>query len=231
MSHHFRISRRGVLLGGTLFGAAGLAAWARPDKLAADEKQPLELDTLVPRSFGAWQIDPHTPVVLPAPDVQAAIDRIYNQTVARTYIDTTGARVMLSLAYGRNQSDAVQVHKPEGCYQGQGFGVGPVSVHAVTLGGRALPVRRMVASRPDRLEPVTYYTLIGNVVSSTGWREKVVQLEYAVSKRIPDGLLVRVSSLGEPNEQYLVQERFLKDLIDALPVDQRHRFVGTESRA
>mgnify|MGYP006871988586 CR=1 FL=1 len=42
-----------------------------------------------------------TPVVLPAPDVQAALDRIYNQTVARTYVSAKGGSVMLSLAYGR----------------------------------------------------------------------------------------------------------------------------------
>jgi EpsI family protein len=146
-------------------------------------------------------------------------------------VNDRGERIMLSLAYGRNQTDAVQVHKPEGCYQGQGFGVSDVSVQMLKLGARELPVRRMVATRLDRVEPVTYYTVIGNVVSSTGWREKVVQLEYAMSKRIPDGLLVRVSSLGQPQAQYDIQQRFLNDMLQAIPAAWRHRFVGTESRA
>jgi hypothetical protein len=59
----------------------------------------------------------------------------------------------------------------------------------------------------------------------------VVQLEYALSKRIPDGLLVRVSSLGAPDEQFAVQQRFLVELIQAIPEAWRYRFVGTETRA
>lgn len=231
MSAKVFISRRGFILGGSLMGAAALAAWARPDKLSADEQEPLNLEALVPTRFGRWQIDPHTPVVLPSPDVQAALDRIYNQTVARTYLSEQGERVMLSMAYGRNQSDAVQVHKPEGCYQGQGFAVGPVTVDLKPVGGRAIPMRRMVATRVNRLEAVSYYTLIGGVVSSTGWREKLVQLHYAMSKRIPDGLLVRVSSLGTPAEQYKVQDLFLNELIQGVPAAQRHRILGTETRA
>ncbi len=227
-----RISRRGLLISGAMLAGAGLAVWIRPDHLIADEEAPLDLEKLIPRQFGNWQVDSRIPVVLPAPDVQAAMKLIYAQTVARTYVNSDGRQVMLSIAYGRSQSDAVQVHKPEGCYQGQGFGVGPVTVSMVELvSGRQVPIRRMVANRSDRNEPVSYYTLIGTVVSSTSWREKVTQLRYGLSKRIPDGLLMRVSSIGNAEQEVPEQDAFLRELIQALPPQARVRVVGTESYA
>jgi EpsI family protein len=36
-------------------------------------------------------------------------------------INPQGYRIMLSIAYGKNQSDALQLHKPEICYPAQGF--------------------------------------------------------------------------------------------------------------
>lgn len=226
-----RVSRRTVLISGALLGTAGLAAWARPDQMVADGLTPLHLETDVPRQFGDWQVDPRVPVVLPAPDVQAAMNQIYADSVARTYVNAQGQQVMLSIAYGRNQTDAVQVHKPEGCYGGQGFGVSAVSVNLVELNGRRVPVRRMVATRFERIEPVTYYTVIGDVVSSAGWREKLVQLKYGLHKRIPDGLLMRVSSLGDAKVQYPVHDRFLRELLAALRPEMRPRFVGLETSA
>jgi EpsI family protein len=226
-----RISRRGFLISGAMLSGAGMAVWIRPDQLVADELTPLHVAEVIPKRFGDWQEDARIPVVLPAPDVQAAINRIYAETVARTYVNSTGQQIMLSIAYGRNQSDAVQVHKPEGCYGGQGFGVGPVTVSMIELGGRLVPMRRMIATRFERVEPVSYYTVIGNVVSSTGWREKIVQLKYGLSKRIPDGLLMRVSSIGDSERQFPLQDQFLRDLLAALPAEQRPRFVGRESSA
>ena len=52
---------------------------------------------------------------------EAIINKIYNQTLTRTYINPRGDRIMLSIAYGRDQSDALQMHKPELCYPAQGF--------------------------------------------------------------------------------------------------------------
>jgi EpsI family protein len=110
--------------------------------------------------------------------------------------------------------------------------VGPVTVSMVELvSGRQVPIRRMVANRSDRNEPVSYYTLIGTVVSSTSWREKVTQLRYGLSKRIPDGLLMRVSSIGNAEQEFPEQDAFLRELIQALPPQARVRVVGTESYA
>jgi EpsI family protein len=230
MSANLKISRRGLLLTGAMVSGAALAVWLRPDRLLAEQQSAMELKDVIPEKFGDWRVDERIPVILPAPDVQAAIDMIYAQTLARTYVHQNGQQIMLSIAYGRNQSDAVQVHKPEGCYQGQGFGVEPLSVAMLELvPGRSIPLRRMIASRFSRQEPVSYYTLIGNVVSSTAWREKVVQLKYGLHKKIPDGLLVRVSSVGSPEKEFPAQEIFLKDLMAIIPPDLLPRVVGTES--
>ena len=79
------------------------------------------LETMVPTRFGDWQLDETVLPVLPPPDVEAKVKQIYDETLARTYIDRTGERVMLSIAYGGDQTGRLRVHRPESCYSGQGF--------------------------------------------------------------------------------------------------------------
>ena len=94
---------------------------------------PPKLETIVPLSFGAWRIDASVMPLVPSPDQIALIGEIYDQTLARTYVNDRGERVMLSLAYGRNQSRRFQIHKPEVCYVGQGFRLTEVRFGALTL--------------------------------------------------------------------------------------------------
>lgn len=57
------------------------------------------------------------------PELANNLDKLYSQTLTRTYINNDGYRIMLSVAYGENQlsSDVTQVHRPEFCYVAQGF--------------------------------------------------------------------------------------------------------------
>lgn len=224
------ISRRSFLIGASIAGSIGLAHYARPTHLVADQASPLDLETLIPAKFGNWEIDPHVPVLLPPPDLQASLNQIYSQVLARTYRNQDGQGIMLSVAYGRNQTDAVQVHKPEGCYGGQGFGLTPVNVHVLHLNGRDIPVKRMVASKIGRIEPITYWALIGDTVAAKNWQEKVRQIKYALNRQIPDGLLFRVSSINTDAERaYKLHEQFANDLITGIPSELRPRLVGRTS--
>jgi len=45
------------------------------------------------------------------PEQEAQINKIYNQTLTRTYVNPTGERIMLSIAYGGDQTDNMAVHK------------------------------------------------------------------------------------------------------------------------
>lgn len=230
-SSNNQISLKSLLIFFILVTTAGLGYWARPTHLLAEQSAPADFENLIPKHFGEWQLDSTQEVIIPSPDVQAAVNAIYSQTITRTYINRSGTRIMLSLAYGRNQSDAIQVHKPEGCYAGQGFGVSPVMHSQVQIGGRSIPVRRIIATRLERREPVTYWVLIGNTISTLNWQEKIVQLKYGMRRIVPDGLLLRVSSIQrDENEAFRQQDKFLSDLVQSIPAQQRVRIVGTQSQ-
>src|SRR6185369_6497094 len=129
-------------------------------------------------------------------DVQEKLDRLYGQVVARTYVNSQGERMMLTVAYGGDQSDALKAHRQEVCYRAQGFDVSRIESARVKAAGRDVPVTRMFAVRGERAEPVTYWFTMGDRVVRGRLERLRVQVESGLAGRIPDGMLVRVSSLS-----------------------------------
>ena len=104
-----------------LLAFAGAQAW-RPQRHLTDSLPKIDLEVLFPKSFGDWVTDDKMPVQLVAPDLQAYLNKIYSQTLSRSYLNRiNGERVMLSVAYGGDQADATRAHRPEVCYPAQGF--------------------------------------------------------------------------------------------------------------
>ena len=103
--------RRGVFIGIAMVVAAGLAIAARPTVRIVDQKARIDLERSIPIAFGEWQVDASVAPIAVSPDVQAKLNKIYNQTLSRTYVNGSGQRIMLSIAYGGDQSnDESQVH-------------------------------------------------------------------------------------------------------------------------
>jgi EpsI family protein len=196
-----------------LAGAAG-AHWMKPTIHLADQIGKPDLETLFPKAFGTWEIDSSIPVILPAPDVQARLDKIYNQVLSRTYVDrSTGRRVMLSVAYGGDQSDGTRLHRPEVCYPAQGFQITANQANQLQLSGRVLPVRQLQSHLSGRFEPITYWVIVGDEAVTSASQQKLVQLSYGVRGMIPDGMLVRVSSIDrDPEQAFRVQQQYIDDL-------------------
>jgi len=216
----------GVMVG--MAGTAGLAAWARPTIMDSDSRKGFKLEEVIPAKFGEWQVDRNMPVILPPPDQQALLNKIYNQTLGRTYIDSKGYRIMLSLAYGGDQSDGLTVHLPEVCYVGQGFRLEKNSNDRLSIGGLNIPVRRLVTTLGQRYEPITYWVTTGDEATTTMWRRRMVAMRYGLRRRIPDGLLVRVSSIDR-NESYAYQrqDQFLLALVDKMGAEYRELLIGS----
>lgn len=218
---------RAILVALLMVTAAAMAHIARPTIRIADGGPKMDLESLFPKSFGDWRIDERMPVILPPPDLQAKLDAIYNQVLSRTYINSKGERVMLSVAYGGDQSDGTSAHRPEVCYPAQGFQVlGNESGHFDFEGSR-IPVRRLVTRLGPRIEPVTYWIVVGDKVVTSGTQQKLAQLRYGVRGLIPDGMLVRISSIGsDQQEAFALQSRFLSDILHAIAPDRRGRVMG-----
>ena len=104
-----------------MLAAAALAYVMTPHRLMARTHDAFNIDAHVPRSFGEWAELSGLQAIKPPPDGLEA--EIYNQEVARAYVDKDGHAVMLMIAYGESQSDRLQMHHPEVCYTAQGFRV------------------------------------------------------------------------------------------------------------
>ena len=129
---------------------AGAQAW-RPTAHLADTRPKVQLETMFPKAFGGWREDDRMPVQLIAPDTQAMLNKLYNQTLSRTYINAQGDRIMLSVAYGGDQSDATRAHGPEVYYPVQGIGFLFDRVGASNSIGHKISIRRWGASWKARL--------------------------------------------------------------------------------
>ena len=106
---------------------------------------------------------------------------------------------MMVLAYGNLQSDLLQLHRPEVCYAAVGFQISnstrldlPVAPDVV------VPARELTASTDNRVEPITYWTRIGDYLPTTRREQRTMRLREQFAGIVPDGILVRLSTVADP---------------------------------
>jgi EpsI family protein len=227
------ISFKHLIIGLCMFTAAGMALALKPTQKVADAGPKLDLEVLIPKQFGDWKIDETIVPLIADPELQAKLDKIYNQTLTRTYVNSRNERIMLSIAYGGDQSDSMSVHKPEVCYPAQGFQILKNRTGVFSTGTGEIPVTRLVASQGRRIEPITYWTTIGDTVSiSRGLKWKLSQLKYGLTGKIPDGLLFRISSIqADERAAYRNQDDFSRALIGAMTPEGKQRIIGRPGQA
>ena len=214
-----------ILLVGMLI-AAGAGFALKPNQSLVEQQEPINLETIIPKQIGDWKMDDGLLPLLASPDKQTLIDKLYSQTLSRTYVNGYGERIMLSIAYGSNQSDGLQVHKPDLCYPAQGFQITKKSSDILATDFGRIPVKRLLAVQETRVEPVTYWITIGDTLAANALQWKLAQIKYGLTGKIPDGLIFRISSLGSEAIAYPLQEEFVKLLLRDLPPKSRSRLIG-----
>lgn len=220
------VTRRDLLIGGGMLAAAAGAAAMTPRErlvLLGDRK----IEDIVPKKIGSWTHVPSNAFVLPKTPGSLA-DRLYSQTVSRLYQSPTAVPVMLVIAYGNLQSDLLQLHRPEACYTSVGFTISRSAVADVALGPKAaLRVRELVASSDSRIEPIVYWTRIGDDLPTDGSEQRWSKLRQQMNGLIPDGVLVRVSTVGEPTSAVFDGLReFSAEMVRAIAIRDRAALVG-----
>ena len=221
------MSFRHVVIGLCMFAGAGLALALKPTDKLADQAQ-FELETLVPKQFGDWKLDTTVVTLLVTPELQKVIDETYSQTLTRTYVNGAGKRIMLSVAYGGAHGEGMQTHRPEVCYPAQGFQVVKnTRPDVLSTDFGELPIRRLVAAQGTRNEPITYWLVVGDQQTQFGLGMKLAQMRYTLTGVIPDGLLVRVSSIDRDEAgAYEIQTDFIRAMLGALQDGERERLTG-----
>jgi len=193
----------------------------------AQARAMMPLEDLFPPQFGPWQLDPVAQGLIRPAFEQAQRFQMYDQVLERTYVDAEGHRIMLSVAYGRQQSVGLQLHRPEVCYKASGFKVSPTEPAVLTLPTGTLHATRLQASMEGRPEPITYWRLLGDEVAADEVQFKLRQLSLGATGAIPDGMLVRVSSMdADAQAAYRLQTAFVQALAQALTPAQRLRVLG-----
>ncbi|MDZ7919084.1 exosortase-associated protein EpsI, B-type [Rhodoferax sp.] len=212
-----------------LMVCASLIAWYFvPRAYMADKSDGVDLETIIPEKFGEWQALKQSSNQIINPQLQEKLDSLYSQILTRTYINVNGHRIMLSIAYGKDQRSYMAVHYPEVCYPAQGFTLKSNRIAKIDINGSPYNVRRIETQLgSQRFEPVTYWTTIGDYRSLGGFKKRLLELQYGFSGKIPDGLLLRVSSIGQDTpKQFSIQDDFLSALIEAVQEDQRKVLTG-----
>jgi EpsI family protein len=195
------------------------------------------LSAVVPSTFGDWhEITLASAPVDPRTQNAGETDREapYDDVLLRGYANSRGDVVLLALAYGRHQRQEVKIHRPELCYTAQGYEVLSRSSIDVPLEGAGPPAQgaRMLVRGSDRVEAVSYWIRIGDVYSRSAWRTRSHIFAEGMQGRILDGMLVRVSQIvpgaaDATSARFELQERFLADLVRAMPAKSRGLLVGS----
>jgi EpsI family protein len=218
---------RNILLLILMLATAGLAIAMRPTHKIADLGPKVDLESMIPHEFSGWREEKQSSVQIIDPSTKEMLERTYSQTLTRTYVNGDGYRIMLSIAYGTDQTDAMQVHRPELCYPAQGFFLQNMVSDTLSVRDGRIPVTRLLTTMGARSEPVTYWITIGEHAISSGENKKLVEIGYALRGQIPDGMLIRVSSIDTQVENaYEIQNRFSAQMLEALAPEYRQRLTG-----
>ncbi len=218
--------RRAVALCVVLVLCALAANYMRPIPLEATKT---DLEAMIPKTFGDWRIDASVIPVLPSADVEANLNAVYDGVLSRTYINGQGERMMLSLGYTAQQGGKAKPHWQEICYRAQGFAVSGLSQVSATIAGRTVPVSRFVGSQRNRVEPVSYWLTLGDLVLTDRVDRFMHLLRLSLHRQTTDGFLVRVSSLDKDAlAAYAKQEQFMSTLFSALPEKDVIRLAGRD---
>lgn len=227
-------SRVGVVLASIAIAGTAIAAEVfAPRQLMARTTSSQSLETVIPKQFGTWKLVPEISPVKPVdpeayvqpPDPLSA--KVYSQEVARGYTDGAGHIIMLLVAYGPVQNYKLKAHRPEICYTANGFRVSEKTSSSLDYSGGLLKTTRLVAERESRFEPITYWMKIGNDISNGVVDNQISRLKYGLRGILPDGALFRVSTIGLPKDaSFKLQDQFIKDLLVALPPQEKGFFLG-----
>lgn len=225
------IARRDFLFGGACVAALGIAEALRPRTLLTLMPSN-HLGTLVPSQLGPWTLGEGGDIVVPKVPGSLS-DKLYSDTLTRLYVNKdTGEQVMMLIAYGRAQSDLLQLHRPETCYPAIGLAIQARKNDDIEIKpGVTIPAVALTAGEESRVEDIVYWTRLGEYLPRSAGDQRRDRLKTAMEGIIGDGVLVRASMLRHNPEAPSNYDRlndFMTALILSVAPKVRPGFIGTE---
>ena len=186
-------SRRAAIAGGAL-AALGATALLMTPRRRMDVLGRAKLGDVMPHAVGPWRETSGDGVIVPDADTDPG--EYYDQMATRDFAGQDLPAVMLLTAYGAAQRGLIRVHRPETCYESAGFVLQHERDTSIPLAGAAaIPAHTFIANRADRREQVLYWIRMGDSLTLNSRRQKLAMLERGLQGVIPDGILVRMSTL------------------------------------
>jgi len=221
-------TRRAIILAVLMLGASMLSVALTPTRSTMAEAKQFDLETLIPRQFGDWQMDERIASAVINPQTQAGLNTLYSQILSRTYFNSDGRRIMLSLAYGEDQSSNNRIHRPEICYPSQGFQIIDKWKDVISADSMMLPVMRITTQLGNRHEPVTYWIRVGDTLVRGVIEQTFTRIGHGLTGNIPDGILFRVSEINpDSKDSFALQDQFIQTLLMSLTPTDRNILTGT----
>jgi len=218
--------RRQVVIGIGCLGAA-IAAQALAPRRLVNRLGERVLADIIPRQFKGWQALADSDLAVPEQS-DALAHLIYDQTITRMYRGVDGNEVMLLIAHGPRQTEALQLHRPETCYQAFGYAI---SKREQTVLGIApapqLPLAHFAADLALQHSNVTYWARIGAAFPQSDFAQRVAIIRAAVSGNVVDGTLSRVSNmLADPLAARCLNVEFIAAMLTAIRPADRAILLG-----
>src|SRR5688572_2973264 len=89
-----KITRRSMVismaLGIMMVSSLALSYVLMPTQKMADKRAAFDLESAIPHVFSEWREQRHLVAAVVNPQTEAALNKIYGQTLSRTYINKTG---------------------------------------------------------------------------------------------------------------------------------------------
>lgn len=218
------LARRRLIIAAALFGGALLTEAMRPTRLPVSDAA-RRLSGAFPDRVGVWTSAHFSDFILPTSDPLS--QAIYQAQALQGYKSNTGQHLYCLVAYGSTQDYALQLHRPEICYQASGFALRNFTQHELTFAGRRVNATMMTAERRGRIERVLFWTRVGQAFPATQWQVRQQIARSWLMRQLPDGLLFRVSlTLGndETTDERLLA--FVNQLVAAMPLDVQNLILG-----
>ena len=158
-------------------------------------------------------------------------DKPYDAVLMRSYKDKSGHVVMLAIAYAMQQTQEIKIHRPEYCYHAQGFTIAQQVPVSLARGKQQLTGNGLLVRRNGRNEWVQYWIRIGSGFPRTGMDARLQLLKESMQGQVPDGILIRVSSLihddADIPQQTAVQQKFLQDMLRSVVGNDLRVLLGS----
>jgi len=223
----FKFHRPSLYLATVMVVLSLLAFALRPTQSMSAQKGQINIEAMIPHAFADWKEDQSANLQFVDPSVTEKVNQTYLQSLSRTFVNSNGQRIMLAIAYGGDQNDMMQVHKPEICYTAQGFHIEQSHDASFNTAYGNFTVREMLAVKGSRLEPITYWVTIGDKVAVNPLQWRLERIKYGLTGVVPDGLLFRVSSFGQNTAaEYKLQQEFVNALMASISPESRSKLLG-----